>query len=423
VTHRLPILALPVGDQRYSCHGCGNCCRDFTVQLRDEDLAKLAAQDWERILGEPVTVAFRGTRYLRQREDGACVFLMPDGLCRIHADHGFEAKPIACQLFPFHVAPTERGVAMGLSFACQSVQENKGAALRTHTGDLGRMAAELGELRPKAGPPLLARGLPAEAREVKATQEKLGAWMRRTEIPLALRLDGLAWLASSLASATLETVRGARYVELLDVLVGALPDELALLPFDPPTSRQLRLLRQAVFARTEDPKLSAIERLGRVRMTWSQLRRSRRFAFARGDVPRIGAGWPAGVPFAVIDDVGGATDEQEMTAIEDLLTRYVRSSLLGVRLWGPGYYGWPVVDGLTAMVLAITTTGWLARVHAAGAGRAAIIADDVRAALGRIDRTSGRARWLGTPAERLRIGYLRRDDGLRRLLSTYSPVG
>ena len=37
----LPILTLAVKQQQYSCHGCGNCCRDFTVQVRGSDLEKL----------------------------------------------------------------------------------------------------------------------------------------------------------------------------------------------------------------------------------------------------------------------------------------------------------------------------------------------------------------------------------------------
>ena len=56
VSISLPILMLPIAAQRYSCHGCGNCCRDFTVQLREADLAKLRAQDWETKLAMPVTV-------------------------------------------------------------------------------------------------------------------------------------------------------------------------------------------------------------------------------------------------------------------------------------------------------------------------------------------------------------------------------
>ena len=83
----IPLTILPLPSQRYSCHGCGNCCRDFTVQLREADLEKLRSQDWERTLGD-VTVEFRGRRFLAQRADGACVFLLEGGKCRIHAEFG-----------------------------------------------------------------------------------------------------------------------------------------------------------------------------------------------------------------------------------------------------------------------------------------------------------------------------------------------
>ena len=39
-----------------------------------------------------------------------------------------------------------------------------------------------------------------------------------------------------------------------------------------------------------------------------------------------------------------------------------------------------------------------------------------------LDRTAGRAKWLASSAERLRLAYLNMDDGLRRLLLRYTPV-
>ena len=29
---RVPLEILDLPDQRYTCHGCGDCCRDFSVQ-------------------------------------------------------------------------------------------------------------------------------------------------------------------------------------------------------------------------------------------------------------------------------------------------------------------------------------------------------------------------------------------------------
>ncbi len=428
----LPLQVLPLPTQRYSCHGCGDCCRDFTVQLSDEDRARLASQRWEERLGGPVTVEFRGAHFLRQRDDGACVFLQPDGLCRVHAEFGFDEKPLACRVFPFSFAPQPGEARVGISFACQSVRENRGAPLGSHLEDLRRFQSKL----PEASRPSvvrLGRDLVASPEEVAALVDGADRWLSRTDLPPAQRLDGLAWFAQQLAAATLQRVRGARFRELVELLLGALPDELAHHPIGEPTRRQSSLLRQAVFARTEDPKLGAMQRRGRVATIASQLLRSRRFSRGRGAVPPIGRSWPRGATFEAIERTmpPGAVVGDDAAPIDDLVTRWLRATLLGGRAWGSGFYGWPMADGLAALVLNLAAVGWLARAHAAaqaaaGApGRApapgaverrATALADVRAALGRIDRSAGRAPWLGGHAERLRIEYLARHDGLRRLV-------
>ena len=413
----LPVRTLALHEQRYSCHGCGNCCRDFTVQLREADLRKLSEQGWEKKMGEPVAIEFRGVQYLRQREDGACVFLMDDGLCRIHKEFGFAAKPIACQLFPFHITPGAGGLAGGLNFACQSVLENKGAELRTHSRELSRMAGELEEL--KSTPallPMLAPRLHARRAEERSLIEHIDEWLQRDELGLPLCLDGLAWVAQSLAKANFEKVRDDRFDDLLDVLFGALPDELEHHPIGPPTGRQSKLLRQAVFARTEDPKLSTIARQGRLRITLGQLGRNRRFKSGRGPAPVIGPGWKS-VNLKRVSAIAPACDDPHAAAIDDLMTRWLRATILGSRAWGAGYYGWSMVDGLQALLLNAACVGWLARLHAAGEERTSLQIEDARAALGRVDRTAGRAKWLGSAAERLRLAYLNADEGLRRVVA------
>jgi lysine-N-methylase len=419
---RLPVLTLAVRQQRYSCHGCGNCCRDFTVQLRDDDILRLREQGWEEKLGEPVTIEFRGTTFLRQRDDGSCIFLLDDGRCRIHGDFGFAEKPLACQLFPFHLVPTDRGVGVGINFACQSVQENRGAELPTHDAELRRFTASLPELHGAAGPPLLDRARRAEPREPRDLARRIDRWLLAGNEPWPVRIDGLAWVSSSLAAANLEAVRGDRFADLLDVLFGALPEELAFHPIDPATGPQRRMLRQGVFSRTEDPRLAEIGRRGRTRFILGQLRRSRRFRVGRGVAPTIGAGWPESVEMAAVERVGpaGAPDAD---SIDDLVTRYLRAVVLGHRAWGNGYYGWSMVDGLAALMINVAAIGWLARLHAAGRSRDAIDLPAVQAALGRVDRTAGRARWLGSAAERLRVAFLHRDEGLRRLLDAYALIG
>src|SRR5262249_14431575 len=76
--------------------------------------------------------------YLTRREDGSCVFLMPDNRCRIHAELGAEAKPDVCKLFPWTVTPTPRGIVVsdrteGSAFSTSSAG---GAPLEQRFGDV-----------------------------------------------------------------------------------------------------------------------------------------------------------------------------------------------------------------------------------------------------------------------------------------------
>ena len=411
----IPLNVMDLPGQRYSCHGCGDCCRDFTVQLREEDLERLQSQGYEKKKGESVTVLFRGQWYLRQQSDGACIFLESDGRCRIHAEHGFDRKPVACRLFPFNLAPDARGVHAGLNFACQSVRANKGATLFSHSADLKKALRELPEITGVA-PPRLSGRLRATPDEVSAMVEGVDGWLATDDVDLAARFDGLAWLAQSLGVANFTNVRNKRVGELMALLVGALPEELELLPVEEASTRQQRLLRQAAFARIEDPRIHDGARRNPVVARLGQLRRSRRFMKGKGEVPGLPRDWPTSISFRSISEVRSITESDSREEIEDLIIRWARSTLRGGRAWGSGYYGFSVAEGIQCMVVNLACIGWLARVHAAGRGLEEVDPEAVNEALGRVDRTAGRARWLGSASERMRLKYFAVDDGLRRVV-------
>lgn len=407
----LPLTVLRLPLQRYSCHACGDCCRDFTVQLRPEDLERLERQAYALKMGEPVTVEYRGMHFLRQKPDGACLFLESDGRCRVHADHGFDEKPIACRMFPFNLAPDGRGPHAGLNFACVSVRRNVGATLASHQDDLKRALRQIPEVRTSVSP-RLAGSLRAELAETESIIAALDRWLQR-DVPLIVRLDGFAWLAQSLGAARFESVRGARVKELVDVLESALPQELDHLPIDRASRGQQKLLRQAVFARIEDLTISEAAESSGLRGRLDQWRRSRQFSTGRGVLPSLPRGWDGPVSFDAVAQFDRTVDERE---IDDLLSRWLRATILGGRAWGAGFYGFSIVEGLQALALNIACVGWLAKVHAVGRGAGSVDLEAVGESLGRIDRSAGRAKWLGSKAERLRLRYFASDDGLRRLV-------
>lgn len=84
----------------FACKRCGNCCRaPGYVRLQPgeaeaiaTELGMVEADFFERCTR--LTADRRGLS-LTEAADGACVFLQPDGLCRIHT-----AKPRQCLGYP-----------------------------------------------------------------------------------------------------------------------------------------------------------------------------------------------------------------------------------------------------------------------------------------------------------------------------------
>lgn len=415
----LPILALGLAQQSYSCHSCSGCCRDFTVQLRDDDIHKLDQQNWLQRTGQVPYVQFQGTTFLRQRDDGSCVFLLDDGRCRIHAEFGFTQKPIACQLFPFTLMPARSGAQVGLSFACPSVINSRGASLASHMPELRRMVKSIPEAGRIARRLILKDHLEVSGDDADCIVRTFEHWMLRDDLSIETRLDGAILLTHVLREEDLRPVlEAARLKRMLDQLVEVLPNEIQSTPATSPTRRHEKQLRQVVFAHIEDPKIPeltgrfAAVRRRALRQFWT----NHQFSRGRGALPvRISGDWPVGLRMECVAEVGPAVDPEHVAWIDSLMTRYTCARLVGGRTFGPGYYGFDIVTGLEALWLMIAATGWLARLHAAGYNRSALEPRDVEAALIRTDRAAGRAPWLGSPSERLRLNYLARAQGIRRL--------
>ncbi len=83
----------------------------------------------------PIHRGDQGFRVLRRDGDG-CIFLDSDSLCKVHAQHGMESKPLACRLFPFAVTPTPDGYFVRLSHYCTAVKQNSGRPASVHIEEL-----------------------------------------------------------------------------------------------------------------------------------------------------------------------------------------------------------------------------------------------------------------------------------------------
>ncbi|MCH7592212.1 MAG: YkgJ family cysteine cluster protein [Planctomycetes bacterium] len=419
-THPLPVLMPNVAGQRWSCHSCGMCCRTLVGHLLDHEGERLEQQGWADKLGvAPVVRVGRGYA-LNKRPDGACVFLDADNRCRIHTELGEEAKPLACRIFPFSVRPTRDGWQASLRFDCPSVIESKGAPIGQHRPLLQELTAMMGGAQPTGGPVDLTRGVRAEQEELDTVTTRFVRWFKQKKLTMAQRLIGAARVTTTLEAATLKHVRGERFVELLDLLFEALPAESLTSPATA-TPRARGLLRQLAFAHAEHVTLAELTSgFSRLRRRWQQFRAAGRFRKGHGIVPAL-PGISGEARFETVEAVAANPDDR--ARVEDLLWRYLIARLEGRSVFGAGYYGWSVVNGLAALCLSVAAAGWIVRYIAAAEGRTMFGFDDVGLALGIVDRAATRLPALGAVSERARIVYVLRDDGLARLLGDFTLLG
>lgn len=415
----LPVILPDLKSQRFACHSCTNCCRELVVHLTPTDRKKIEDQNWTGRIDTTPYVRLGRDHVLNHKPGGGCVFLMEDQRCRIHAEYGPTAKPLACQLYPFTLHREGDDLRSGIRFDCPSVAANKGEPIPQHRHDVRRLAAELqsaADLFSKTKPIELCRGCPISAKGLDAIIDQLDVWLRDTDRPLDDRLHGLCSLCDTLDAARLDAVDDDQLGELVTLLIGELKSTAPPTDLPLPTARHFALLRMAVFAHAEHVALADMQAplWSRWRYRFVQLLRGRRMIRGHGDVPPLIPGAPA-VPFDRIDRLprDAASPAQDD---DEFLTRYLRMRLLSHSAFGDGCYGWPFIDGLRATILSIAVTRWLARYLALVAGRTTWRLADLQQALGLVDRAAGRAKELGRASGALRIRFFAQDQGLARLL-------
>lgn len=118
-------ITTPVG-ARWSCHGCGLCCRVFQLGPVEpailQNLHDSGVTDWwPPAAAQPIATLRpgpQGPQAFFTKVDGACIFLGPDQRCAIHARLGPAAKPGFCREYPFHFAEDPLGTVAAVRADC-----------------------------------------------------------------------------------------------------------------------------------------------------------------------------------------------------------------------------------------------------------------------------------------------------------------
>jgi lysine-N-methylase len=448
-------IYLPVF-QRFDCHSCTNCCRNRAVNVSEKDRKRIIAAGWEqRLAGQPLFATYklggRQLHHLVMRSDGACIFLDDDNLCRLHKETGAASKPLACRVYPFLPTPGADGVRCDIRMDCPSASANQGRPLSAHSVEIQRIATEANIDRGMTKIPTWPGGRELTADEFMAVAEAFERILLKTAEPLRTRLAAGCRLLDMLYEAKIENVRKLRFLELMNMLTTAAiegaregmrdslgwsaskfpKDQGNLLPFlgSSPSeesvnkltqslrTRPAKLFRQWLFLHmlADDPDERAKGQFARWRSSWQRYGHARRFAGAVGRVPKMRPDWPDAT-FEAVQAVGPAPEE----AWESLY-RAMRLKLDAHAFAGPGYFGYDLLSGLTALWLMPAVVAWLARLAAVKRGSPEIAAEDALMGLRQAHHTFGISPVFSTVSERMRMRSLARPGIPGGILAAYGP--
>ncbi|HEX8953290.1 MAG TPA: YkgJ family cysteine cluster protein [Polyangia bacterium] len=362
-------MELSLVGERYTCTGCGDCCRGWSVPLlpgEGERFRALAAAvvPVERLRGAVHAARGGGVAVEALGGPGArCAALADDERCLVHAEHGADRKPLACRLFPFTFVATPTEVRVSLSFACPAVIDGDGPLVAEQRGDVERLYAAI------AGSPYRMN----VDDELALTESRRLSWrdaaLLLAEVSRALRGDGalverLCRGGALVALVIAKLDEGRAFADALAAAVaardGLVRDALAAPPKIDRLSRALlRTLVESTAPGTRGSGarlLGALASLGgggRVRLVGGEV--------AQADVDRVARG------------VGSDG--------EALLARWLDAEVHGLTFFGGAGFELSLAGGLDLLTLTAAAVARVARAYAALAGRAAVARDDVKAAL------------------------------------------
>ncbi len=139
-------------DARWSCHGCGFCCRYHVLGPVEPEVveglrAREVEQHWAPAAAVPAWAQQRptpaGPRWFLAKVDGHCVFLADDNTCAVHARWGAEAKPGFCREYPWRVVRDPAGVAVVVREDCGGYHESSAEAGDPLVADQAAAAVDL----------------------------------------------------------------------------------------------------------------------------------------------------------------------------------------------------------------------------------------------------------------------------------------
>lgn len=412
----LPIRTLPIVE-RWDCHNCGICCRGSIVQLSQQDVDRLRSQRWEErdeFRGVQTIVAdglLSQSYRLAQRDDGSCVFLTADGLCRVHMEFGEPEKPLMCRMFPLQLVPLKDHAILTTRRCCPSAADGKGRPIDEHRRWVTALARQRDIATESPQPPHIVPGHPRAWNEIERLFHVVERLVCDDRFPMVRRLVHVLAICDLLEQCQLSNVADADLGELLDLLSLSATENAGecFANRRRPGRAAGALFRQTVLDYLRLHPQYVVHETWRER--WKLAWAATRFARGKGSIPKVHDSFPA-TTFADIDEASGWLSADLLQPLDE----YYESLSMSRQYAMVGRLGWSVVERLRAAALTWPVAMWLLRYARADH---ALSREDTFAAITAIDRGQGYAALSGRKHRR-RVACLSQLGALDELLAWYT---
>ena len=135
-------------DQRWTCSGCGQCCKVWDVPITFEEKNSIEKLDIPGYDFKTVEYFIENKRnkkiYFIKKIDDKCIFQGDDELCIIHKLYGEPAKPLACRMFPIQLSLWNDGTnSVSFRQQCLAVSENQGKGITKQLNSIKKLISEV----------------------------------------------------------------------------------------------------------------------------------------------------------------------------------------------------------------------------------------------------------------------------------------
>lgn len=411
----LPIVSLK-SDERWDCHQCGVCCHGSIVPLNLDDAKRLLSQRWEdepEFANTRLTVRDRAAASslrLAHRDDGTCVFLNDDGLCRIHSKFGMDAKPSVCQTFPLQLIPREKHAVMTIRRACPSAAADLGEPVSTRLSHVKKLVRN-GLLKSNsAEPPAFKKSEFRPWPTIQAILEESGQLLRDPRYPPVRRMVHALQYASHLEAAKTKQLDDNQIAVLARTLRDLEPEEakpLFAMQRPPKSYSKILLRRTAMVCARLHPecrhRAGWKARTELAQTAWKLLR-------GNGSTPVFNNVFPTSTFTALEEPLGIQSPE-----IYEPLTRYIETNAESFLYAIANRSDWSVIESIRGLALLFPVGMWLLRWQSYG--REPTVDDMVKVVV-MLDRSQGHGPLSGF-AHRQLIATLSRNEELERLAVWY----